>query len=122
MNTLEKSSNILKINNITEVQQLLKDKSHVVLVFTAEWLGSSHIMELFIKDFMIDYKNDVVFCKIEKGENSNSIFEAYGVQHLPSLIFIQNGVVLNQINGVKGRKVIRESLEGFIKKGDTSSM
>ena len=96
---------VLKINknNFEEV----KNSGKVVLLdFYADWCGPCQMIAPILEE--IDKENtEICVCKVNVDENGE-LAGAFGVQYIPYLVVIKDGVITHQSSGVKSKEQIVE--------------
>ncbi len=85
----------------------------VVLLFAAEWLGSSYILEQFLEEESSAHP-DVALFKVDV-ENNPELTEKMDIRQLPATYFFVNGEIVSYLEGLAGRKKAREKLIQAIK-------
>lgn len=78
-----------------------------VLMFLADWSGSSYILEEIMLRLMPKH-TDIQFIPIEQHE---TLFRYFNITCLPTLLFLQDSEVLDCLQGLQPKKVIQRFLE-----------
>ncbi|GJM32220.1 MAG: hypothetical protein DHS20C18_12210 [Saprospiraceae bacterium] len=81
----------------------------IVLVFTADWLGSAHIMDTFMDDFAMEYEEKLCFYR-QDIEQDNKISLEIGIRQLPTTVIFHKGHIVQYFSGVLSKRKIREKL------------
>ncbi len=81
----------------------------VALVFTADWLGSSHIMDTFMEELAQDYQEDMHFYR-QDIDDDKTLSAAIGINQLPTTVIFQNGEIIDYFAGVISKEKIREKI------------
>jgi thioredoxin 1 len=87
---------------ISDLSEIPKDKK-VVIDFFAHWCGPCKRIAPEYEEFSKKYTN-VEFLKVDIDE-SNELAEAFGIESLPTFIFIENGNIL------KGKEILGADME-----------
>lgn len=88
------------------------EEKPVVLLFTAEWLGSAHILETFFQELAPDYPNLVIY-KIDVDTNQELPIQ-FGVSQVPTTVFLRNGEIREYELGVLSKKKLRLKFQSLI--------
>lgn len=99
-----------KFNENNFADEVIKSDIPVMIDFYAEWCGPCRMMSPIVKDFANDYAGKVKIGKINVDEESNLAMR-FGVQSIPSFIFIKNGKVIERITGAMPKPVLRDYLD-----------
>ena len=94
---------ILTSNNFKN--EVLNSRQPVLVEFSTEWCGTSHIIAPIIKEMAIAFNDDIKFCTIDIDEYEE-LSKKYGVRKIPTILFFNNGKVVDFIVGAVSRKVL----------------
>lgn len=110
------------MNNISSYEQfgindmgMLINESQsklVVLVFTADWLGSGHILEEFIQELsnnMHGFKTYLI-----DAEKSEDLGSQLSVNQLPTTLFLKEGEVVDYFSGLIPKRKIKHRIEQIL--------
>ncbi len=93
-----------------------KDTIHLVEVKT-DWNGCSHINAPVIQKIENDFKGIIEVYRIDLEDNKNSLIETC-FERTPSVLFIQDGIVIKTLNGTFSRKSIEKILVELLNSSD----
>ena len=95
-------------NNFEE--EVIKSDIPVMIDFYAEWCGPCRMMSPVVDQFSKEYDNRVKIGKVNVDEES-MLAARFGVQSIPSFVFIKDGKVIDRITGATPRAVLNNYLE-----------
>lgn len=90
--------------------EVMKSEIPVLIDFYAEWCGPCRMMAPVVEQFAEEYDGRVKIGKINVDEESN-LAERFGVQSIPSFIFIKDGKVVDRVTGAMPRPVLKGYLD-----------
>lgn len=109
-----KKSTIYILTSENFQKKVLNSKQPVLVEFSTEWCGTSHIIAPIIKEMAVKFKDDIKFCKIDIDEYEE-LSKQYGVRKIPTILLFNNGKVVDFIIGVVSREVLDKKLRTLIK-------
>lgn len=104
-----KKSTIYILTSENFQKKVLNSKQPVLVEFSTEWCGTSHIIAPIIKEMAVKFKDDIKFCKIDIDEYEE-LSKQYGVRKIPTILLFNNGKVVDFIVGAVSRKVLVKNL------------
>lgn len=90
---------VIKLNSSNFEEEVLKADKKVLVDFYADWCGPCKMMSPIIDEFAKSYSDKVKVCKINVDE-APDIAVNYEVMSIPTLIFFENGNVVDTIVGL----------------------
>ena len=100
----------ITLNETNFRKEVLESRQPVLVEFFTDWSGSCHIIGPAIKELAEQFGTRVKFCKINMDEQEKIAIE-YGVQKIPTILFLKYGQVVDHIIGVVPKKIIVEKLK-----------
>jgi len=85
----------------------------VLVDFWASWCGPCHIIAPAIEELASDYDGQATVGKLNVDEQP-SIAQQYGIQSIPSVLFFQDGKVVDQVVGAVPKKALAEKLNRLV--------
>ena len=111
-------SGISQVTEVSHYETLVKEKSHVVVFFWAEWHEPSKLggqMDSVFSGLSSRYSN-ISFAKIEaENENTALVAEKLGVSVVPTFVCVLSGKIWNKLEGANptGTVISNHSLVFF---------
>ena len=84
----------------------------MVVDFWAAWCGPCRIIAPVIESLAAS-RRDVVFAKVNVDENPSTAAR-YGIQSIPTLVFLSRGVEKGRLVGAVGRPQIEQAISRFL--------
>jgi thioredoxin len=97
-----KSDKFNIINDLTFEEFVLKSKLPVLVEFSADWCGPSHLLEPIVDELTDEFKENVSFFKMNISQ-SKSVFRKYDVKYVPSFIYFDKGEAVTKLQGIKSK-------------------
>ncbi|MFT5264304.1 MAG: thioredoxin 1 [Polaribacter sp.] len=85
----------------------------ILLDFYASWCGPCQVLGPIIDELSVDFKDRAVVAKVNVDQNPN-LTAFFKVKSMPTLIFIKNKQVIEQIKGMVPKPNLEEMLEDLI--------
>ena len=110
-----KENTICILTNENFYNEIFNTRQPVLVEFSTDWCGTSHILTPVINDMAVKFRDDIKFCKIDIDDNAETA-EQYGVQRIPTILLFENGKVVDSIIGAVSREVIVQKLAVLTRK------
>ncbi len=94
--------------------KVLKSTTPVVVDFWAPWCQPCRMIAPVLENLAGEYADKLTIAKVNTDENQQWA-NTYGVQGIPTLLFIKDGKVLDTIVGVASITVIKSKMDGLLK-------
>lgn len=99
-----------RFNENNFADEVMKSEIPVLIDFYAEWCGPCRMMAPVVEQFAEEYEGRVKIGKINVDEESE-LAERFGVQSIPSFIFIKDGKVVDRVTGAMPKPVLKGYLD-----------
>ena len=86
-------------------KEILNSKQPVLVEFSTDWCGTSHIIAPVIKEMAVKFRDCIKFCQIDIDEHEE-LAEQYGVRKIPTILLFKSGKVVDFIVGAVSREVL----------------
>ena len=103
-----------KLINVTKenIEDVLKD-GVVMLDFWAPWCGPCRMIAPVIDELVDDFDGKAKICKVNTDEEQD-IAGRFGIRSIPTIIFLKDGEVVNQMVGAHGKEQFSEQLNSLL--------
>ena len=95
-------------------KEVLSSKQPVLVEFSTDWCGTSHIIAPIIEEMAVKFMDDIKFCRIDIDDHKEAA-KQYGVRQIPTILLFNNGKVVDFVYGAVSREIIVEKLNVLIK-------
>ena len=104
----------IHVNDNEFENTVLKSSTPVVVDFWAPWCQPCRMIAPVLENLAGEYANKVTIAKVNTDENQQWA-NTYGVQGIPTLLFIKDGQVQDTIVGVAPISLIKSKMDGLLK-------
>lgn len=93
---------------------ILKSPTPVVVDFWAPWCGPCKMIAPVLEKLAGEYGDKITIAKVNTDENPEWAMK-YGVQGIPTLLFIAQGKVVDRLVGAAPAPAIKAKVDGLLK-------
>ncbi len=103
----------IHVKDDTFEKSVLKSEVPVIVDFWAPWCGPCKMVAPILENIARDFDGKLVVAKVNTDENQKWAGR-YGVQGIPTMLFISGGKVLHRQVGAVPEGILRDALEQFL--------
>lgn len=81
--------------------------------FWAPWCNPCKMLSPVIDKLASDYAGKAKICKVNV-DNEAELSRRFGIRNIPTILFLKDGEVKDQITGVKPEQEIRQKLDSLL--------
>ncbi len=107
---MSNSDFVLKANDSSFGDDVLKHEGPVIVKFWAEWCGPCRALAPIISELAQEYHGRVKVVEVNVDESPGTP-QQHNVRGIPTLIAFRNGEVVNQLVGNQPRETIKEAFD-----------
>ena len=107
--------------NVTDAafdEAVLQSELPVVVDFWAPWCGPCKMVGPILEQIADDYSGKLIVAKVNTDENPEWAMK-FGVQGIPTMLFVSEGNVLHQQVGAVPEPFLREIVDTFLETAQT---
>lgn len=104
------SPNIVNLTKENFGREVLESPTPVLVDFWAEWCGPCKMLAPVLDELADEYNGRVKIGKVDV-DTEQELAARFGVTAIPTLLFFKAGQVVEQMRGVKPKRVLKESLD-----------
>jgi thioredoxin 1 len=108
-----KMKNVIHVTDTEFQEKVLDSQLPVVVDFWAPWCGPCRMIAPVLEEVAEDYEDKIVIAKVNTDENPRWAMD-FGVQGIPTLLFIVNGEVIDQQVGASSAPALKARVSEFI--------
>jgi thioredoxin 1 len=105
--------NLIHVNDAEFQKMILSSTIPVVVDFWAPWCGPCKAIASVLEKLAKDYAGKLIVAKVNTDENPEWAMK-YGVQGIPTLLFVDKGAVMDRLVGASPAPVIQGKIKNLI--------
>ncbi|MEM0993941.1 MAG: thioredoxin family protein [Bacteroidota bacterium] len=101
-----------RVFNEEEASLLLQSANGtpIVMKFSADWKGTSQIMDNILKELSAEYPKNIHFVKIDT-EDSEAFANEFGVHRIPTTLIFKDKTMIDHFEGMLPKQEVKEKIE-----------
>jgi thioredoxin 1 len=103
----------VEITDLNFDELVMNSTQPVVVDFWAEWCGPCRIIGPVIEELSKEYEGRAIVGKVDVDANSE-VSAKFNVRSIPTVLFIQNGVVVDKSVGAVPKAILAEKLNALL--------
>ena len=103
----------IHVNDNEFEEKVLKSSLPVVVDFWAPWCGPCRMVAPILEELAKEYDGKIIVAKVNTDENPNWAMK-YGVQGIPTMLFVKNGQIADRIVGAYPKPMIRQRIDNML--------
>jgi thioredoxin 1 len=107
-------NNLIHVNDADFESTVLRSQTPVVVDFWAPWCGPCKMIAPTLEKLAAEYADKITVAKVNTDENPEWAMR-YGVQGIPTLLFIRDGLVRDTVVGAVPAAAIKSKIEALLK-------
>ena len=103
----------IHVNDAAFEKTVLKSTVPVIVDFWAPWCGPGRMVAPVLEKLAAEYEDKMLVAKVNTDENPEWAMK-YGVQDIPTMLFVQNGQIVDRIVGAVPYPVIKGRVDKIL--------
>jgi thioredoxin 1 len=104
----------LEITDANFEEMVMNSDKPVMLDFWAVWCGPCRMIAPIVEEMATEYEGKAVIGKVDV-DNNQEVAMKYGIRNIPTVLFIQNGEVVDKQVGAAPKPAFTAKLDALLK-------
>jgi thioredoxin len=101
------------VTDSTFSQEVLQSPLPVLVDFWAPWCGPCRMVAPMLEDLSREYAGRIKIAKLNTDENQSTAAR-YRIQGIPTMLFVKNGQVVDEVVGAVQKQVLTDKIHQFL--------
>ncbi|MGH7351359.1 MAG: thioredoxin [Candidatus Methylomirabilales bacterium] len=110
---MAKKREYLTVTDENFTSEVLKRPEPVLVDFWASWCGPCRMIAPVIEELAVDFEGRAKVAKVDVDDNPQ-VAARYDIRSIPTLLFFQDGQVVDRVIGVVPKKVLADRLSALL--------
>lgn len=106
-------SDPIHVTDATFEKAVLQNPLPVIIDFWAPWCGPCKMIAPMLKNISQEFDGKLIVAKVNTDENPEWASK-YGIQGIPTLLFVYNGKILHRQVGALPERILRDAVAQFV--------
>jgi len=106
-------SKALHVTDAEFQEKVLEAPLPIVVDFWAPWCGPCRMVSPILEGLAEDYEGKFTLVKVNTDENPKYAIQ-YGVQGIPTMLFINNGQIVDRVVGAMPKPMIQQRVDNLL--------
>jgi thioredoxin 1 len=102
-------SHVVTVNDETFQSEVMESDRPVLVDFSAAWCGPCKQLAPVVEDLAKDYEGRLKVAKVDVEESQQTAMK-YGIMSVPTLLFLRDGKVADQLVGNHPREILEQRI------------
>lgn len=103
---------MLEIKNIQDYKEIIAGEKPVLLDFYADWCGPCKVLLPIVEELANENADNFTIAKVNVDKNPE-LARQFRVRSIPSLFFLQNGEVQENLVGLASKAALQNKIDEF---------
>ena len=99
------NSKMIRLSTTNFQAEIMEYGQLAIVLFEASWSGFSHVIASILESMSEEFGQSIKIGAVDLDSNQH-LADMYGIQEVPTILFFQNGRVIDRINGAVSRKTL----------------